>query len=242
MPVTPMMQQYLDVKARHPDCIVFFRLGDFYEMFFEDAKLASRELELTLTGKDCGLTERAPMCGVPYHAATVYVSRLIEKGYKVAICEQMTDPALSKGLVERDVIRIITPGTVVDPAMLDEKSNSYILCAAFQRKEVSLAYTDVSTGEFTVHLLHDGDAMLRDELTRIDPHEIITNDERRLTACLGETVAVSQMPAAAFERKSAEQQILSHFGVASTDAVGFAAKDRRLIAAGALLRFLAETQ
>ena len=118
MPVTPMMQQYLDVKDKHQDCIVFFRLGDFYEMFFEDAQLVSRELELTLTGKDCGLSERAPMCGVPYHAAATYVSRLIDRGYKVAICEQMTDPALSKGLVEREVIRIITPGTVVDSAMV----------------------------------------------------------------------------------------------------------------------------
>ena len=155
MPVTPMMQQYLDVKDKHQDCIVFFRLGDFYEMFFEDAQLVSRELELTLTGKDCGLSERAPMCGVPYHAAATYVSRLIDRGYKVAICEQMTDPALSKGLVEREVIRIITPGTVVDPAMLDEKANSYILCVAFHGREASLAYTDVSTGEFTVYLLHE---------------------------------------------------------------------------------------
>jgi len=129
-----MMQQYLDIKAKHKDCILFFRLGDFYEMFYEDATLASKELELTLTGKDCGLSERAPMCGVPFHAATTYITRLIDKGYKVAICEQLTDPALSKGLVERDVIRIITPGTVVDPAMLDEKSASYVLCVAFSGK------------------------------------------------------------------------------------------------------------
>ena len=129
--VTPMMQQYLDIKQKHQDCILFFRLGDFYEMFFEDAQLVSKELELVLTGKSCGLSERAPMCGIPYHAASSYIARLIEKGYKVAICEQLTDPALSKGLVERDVIRIITPGTVVDPAMLDEKNYSYVLCVAF---------------------------------------------------------------------------------------------------------------
>ena len=119
MPVTPMMQQYLDVKEQYPDTILFFRLGDFYEMFFDDARLASRELELTLTGKDCGLSERAPMCGVPYHACDTYVRRLIEKGYKVAICEQMSDPATTKGLVERSVTRVITPGTVIETSMLE---------------------------------------------------------------------------------------------------------------------------
>lgn len=242
MPVTPMMQQYLDVKENHSDCIVFFRLGDFYEMFFDDAVLVSRELELTLTGKDCGLAERAPMCGVPYHAATTYVSRLIEKGYKVAICEQMSDPALSKGLVERAVTRIITPGTVVDPALLDEKSSYYILCVAFHGKEASLAYTDVSTGEFIVHLLRDASALMRDELMRIRPHEIITNDEKLLSACLGETVAVTELPLSAFERKNADVQLLSHFDVASTSALGLEPRDKRAIAAGALLRYLNETQ
>jgi len=237
-----MMQQYLDVKEKHPDCIVFFRLGDFYEMFFEDAKLVSRELELTLTGKDCGLSERAPMCGIPYHAAATYVSRLIEKGYKVAICEQMTDPALSKGLVEREVIRIITPGTVVDPAMLDEKSNSYILCVVFQGKAASLAYTDVSTGEFTVHLLRDAASFLRDELVRIRPHELVTNDEKLLSASIPETVAISQLPASAFERKNAEEQLLTHFQVATLTALGLEPNDKRAIAAGALLRYLNETQ
>ena len=230
MPVTPMMQQYLDVKDQHRDCIIFFRLGDFYEMFFEDAQLVSRELELTLTGKDCGLSERAPMCGVPYHAAATYVSRLIEKGYKVAICEQMTDPALSKGLVERAVIRIITPGTVVDPAMLDEKANSYILCVAFHGREASLAYTDVSTGEFTVHLLRDASALLRDELMRIHPHEIITSDEKLLSACLGETVAVTQLPASTFERKNAEAHLQDHFKVGSMEALSLDARDKRAIA------------
>lgn len=242
MPVTPMMQQYLDVKQRHPDCIVFFRLGDFYEMFFEDAKLVSRELELTLTGKDCGLSERAPMCGVPYHAAATYVSRLIERGYKVAICEQMSDPALSKGLVERDVVRIITPGTVVDPAMLDEKSNSYILCVAFHNKEATLAYTDVSTGEFVIHLLTNASVQLRDELTRIRPHEVLTNNERTLAEYLEDAVAIAQLPAAAFERKSAVEQVLTHFKITSVTALGLESRDKRITAAGALLRYLNETQ
>ncbi len=242
MPVTPMMQQYLDVKEKHKDCVVFFRLGDFYEMFYEDAQLASRELELTLTGKDCGLSERAPMCGVPYHAASVYVSRLIEKGYKVAICEQMTDPALSKGLVERDVIRIITPGTAVEPALLDEKSNYYILCVAFRGKEAALAYTDVSTGEFTVHLLDSAEAHLKDEINRIRPHEILTDDEETLAGYLDDTVAVSRLSASAFEWKKAKEELLAHFGVASVEALGLEARDRRIPAAGALLYYLNDTQ
>ena len=151
---TPMMRQYLELKEKYQDCILFFRLGDFYEMFFDDAKLASKELELTLTGKDCGLSERAPMCGVPYHAASAYISRLIEKGYKVAVCEQLTDPALSKGLVERDVIRIVTPGTVADPSQLDEQSACYVLCVAFVGKAAALGYADGSTGELLAHHLN----------------------------------------------------------------------------------------
>ena len=146
MPVTPMMQQYLNVKEQYPDAILFFRLGDFYEMFFDDAKLVSRELELTLTGKDCGLSERAPMCGVPYHAVEVYVQKLIERGYKVAICEQMTDPALSKGLVEREVTRIITPGTVIESNMLEEKKANYIASVCLRRNQAGCAFCDVSTG------------------------------------------------------------------------------------------------
>ncbi len=127
MALTPMMQQYMEVKNKYKDCILFYRLGDFYEMFFDDALTASRELELTLTGRDCGLAERAPMCGVPYHAVEGYLDRLIEKGYKVAICEQLEDPALAKGLVQRDVIRVVTPGTVIESAMLDERSNNFLL-------------------------------------------------------------------------------------------------------------------
>ena len=124
--VTPMMQQYLAIKEQHPDELLFYRLGDFYEMFFDDALTASRELELTLTGRDCGLPERAPMCGVPYHAVDTYITRLIEKGYRVAICEQMEDPALAKGLVKREITRIVTPGTVTDQSALSERQNNFL--------------------------------------------------------------------------------------------------------------------
>lgn len=242
MALTPMMQQYLDVKEKHKDCILFFRLGDFYEMFFDDAKLVSKELELTLTGKDCGLEERAPMCGVPYHAANTYIAKLIEKGYKVAVCEQLTDPALSKGLVERDVIRIVTPGTVVDPTQLDEKSASYVLCAAFVGKAAALAYADVSTGELVAHLLTDAQRTLRDELMRIRPHEIVTNSMEKLEPHLSEDTSRSVLPEKNFQKKKAERAILDHFHVQSLSSLGLDERDKRFIAAGALLAYLNDTQ
>ena len=237
-----MMRQYLDIKQRHKDCILFFRLGDFYEMFYEDATLASKELELVLTGKDCGLAERAPMCGVPYHSAATYITRLVEKGYKVAICEQMTEPSQSKGLVERDVVRIITPGTVVDPSMLDEKSSSYVLCVYFAGKAAALAYADVSTGEFVVHALADAAAFLRDELMRIRPHEVLTNDGEALLPCLYEDTSISQLPDSAFARKGAQERVLGHFRAGSPVALGLDDRDRRLVAAGGLLQYLNDTQ
>ena len=240
--LTPMMRQYMDVKQKYKDCILFYRLGDFYEMFFEDAQLASKELELVLTGKDCGLEARAPMCGVPYHAASVYAARLIEKGYKVAICEQLTDPALSKGLVERDVIRVITPGTVADPAMLDEKSSSYVLCVAFSGKIASLAYADVSTGELTAHFLPEADKTLADEIQRILPHEIVTNDMERLRGFLPYELSMTTLPEGAFQKRGAESELFDHFKVSSLSSLGLEEKDRRAIAAGALLRYLNDTQ
>ena len=239
---TPMMQQYLELKAKHKDCILFFRLGDFYEMFFEDAKLASKELELTLTGKDCGLEERAPMCGVPYHAANAYIARLIDKGYKVAVCEQLTDPALSKGLVERDVIRIVTPGTVADPSQLDEKKACYVLCVAFTGKAAALAYADVSTGELIAHLLPDAARTLRDELMRIRPREIVTNAMDKLTPNLSEDISCSVLPESDFQKKNVQKALLEHFRVPSLMALGLDERDKRYIAAGALLIYLNDTQ
>ena len=242
MPVTPMMQQYLDIKEQYPNTILFYRLGDFYEMFFDDAKLVSRELELTLTGKDCGLTERAPMCGVPYHAVDTYLQRLIEKGYKVAICEQMTDPALSKGLVERAVTRVVTPGTVIESSMLEEKKANYIASLCLRRNQAGCAFCDVSTGEFYLYQIQDVRANLSDELARLAPSELIVNDAEQLRAYEPERAAkAGLMPEDSFAYATAAKVMKAHFGKTVAE-LGFS--DRRLAvsAAGALLAYLTETQ
>ncbi len=173
--LSPMMKQYLEIKENNKDSILFFRLGDFYEMFYEDAKLASKELELTLTGRDCGQPERAPMCGVPFHSCEGYISRLVAKGYKVAICEQTEDPATAKGIVKRDVIRVITPGTVVESTMLDESRNNYICCAYYQNKSIGVCFCDVSTGQLYATQLSGNNSLesLKDQLVSYNPHEII---------------------------------------------------------------------
>jgi len=174
---SPMMQKYLETKEEYKDCILFYRLGDFYEMFFDDAITASRELELTLTGKDCGQAERAPMCGVPYHAAEVYVSRLINKGYKVAICEQLEDPKTSKGIVKRGVIRVVTPGTLVDSNMLEERKNNYIMSIFKTGIYFGISICDISTGEFYSAEIRDNNnfPMLLDEIARYTPSELVIN-------------------------------------------------------------------
>jgi len=168
-----MMQQYLETKEKCKDCILFFRLGDFYEMFFEDAETASRELELVLTGRDCGLEKRAPMCGIPYHAAEGYISRLIERGYKVAICEQVEDPALAKGIVKREIIKIVTPGTVMESSMLDEKRNNYIGCLLVDENGFSLSVCDISTGVFLSTSASDGPNKSVDEISKYNPSELL---------------------------------------------------------------------
>ncbi len=246
--MTPMMRQYLELKEKYSDCLLFFRLGDFYEMFFEDAKTASKELDLVLTGRDCGLSERAPMCGVPYHAVDNYISKLIEKGYKVAICEQIEDPALAKGLVERDVIRIITPGTVIEDRMLEEGQNSYIASISIGDSVIGLAYADVSTGEFYLLQL-DGKqpaVALLDELERIRPREIIAEPSLFLQQLLSRQISSSyyleQYGASAFLPESARDILKRHFQVNSL--AGFGAEDApyAVSAAGALMRYLDETQ
>ena len=242
MPVTPMMQQYLNVKEQYPDAILFFRLGDFYEMFFDDAKLVSRELELTLTGKDCGLSERAPMCGVPYHAVEVYVQKLIERGYKVAICEQMTDPALSKGLVEREVTRIITPGTVIESNMLEEKKANYIASVCLRKNQAGCAFCDVSTGEFCLYQLADARSALADELARLSPSELIVNNREDFALLDPERARLASTPDAdAFGYAVASKYMTAHFSKSVRD-LGFEDQRIAVCAAGALLKYLTETQ
>lgn len=175
MKLTPMMQQYLEVKEKCTDCILFFRLGDFYEMFFEDAKTASRELELVLTGRDCGLTTRAPMCGIPYHSASNYINRLVSKGYKIAICEQLEDPSLAKGIVKRDIVKIITPGTYSDSNFLNETKNNYIMSLYIENNSMAMCFCDISTGDFfaTNHSLDE--SIILDEISKFDPSELLLN-------------------------------------------------------------------
>lgn len=246
--VTPMMQQYLDLKEKYSDCILFFRLGDFYEMFFEDAVTASKELEITLTGKDCGLEERAPMCGVPYHAVDIYINKLIEKGYKVAICEQLTDPALSKGLVERDVIRIITPGTVIEESMLSDKANNYIVSLYLEDDKLGMAYCDVSTGDFYILELNGGDwaKQVTDELSRIQPGEIIANDALFLQDLFIKRLQSSYYSQCfgnwAYALDSARERLLEHFKIKNLEGFGCAEMNYAVSAAGALISYLEETQ
>ena len=214
------MQQYWEVKKQHKDHILFFRLGDFYEMFFDDAILASKELELTLTGRDCGMEERAPMCGVPYHACDTYIARLIKKGYKVAICEQMEDPAGAKGVVKREVIRVVTPGTLIESNMLAEDANNYIACIFYGGKEGwGLSYADSSTGQLCACQFPDGstDALI-DELGRCVPSEVIFNegilDQTEVTNFIKQKLhCVADLnDDERFDWESAHAKVEQHFG------------------------------
>ena len=242
MALTPMMQQYLQIKEQNPGMILFFRLGDFYEMFFDDAVLVSRELELTLTGKDCGLEERAPMCGVPYHAVDTYVARLIEKGYKIAICEQMTDPAESKGLVERAITRIITPGTLIESSLLDERAANYIMSVLIQKSRVGISFCDVSTGEFYAYQIDRVDA-LNDEIARIAPSEIITSTPEALPAQQSsERTAVTTVSDVSYTYAAASKALCRHFGLKSVDQLEMHEIRAGLCAAGALMDYLVKTQ
>lgn len=176
MALTPMMQQYIQIKENYKDCILFFRLGDFYEMFFEDAEIAARELELVLTGKSCGLDERAPMCGLPYHAASSYITRLVNKGYKIAICEQLEDASSTKGIVKRDVIKVVTPGTYTDSAFLDEKRNNFIMSLYIDKVDMAMCFADLSTGEFYGTSASNNNAIILDEISKFLPSEIIVSE------------------------------------------------------------------
>ncbi len=243
MGVTPMMQQYLNIKKQNGDAILFFRLGDFYEMFFDDAITASRELDLTLTGKDCGLKERAPMCGVPYHAVEGYVAKLIKKGYRVAICEQMEDPKLAKGLVERQVIRVITPGTVIEQAMLDDRSNNFLVSVCLDGDAAGLALCDVSTGEFSIYQISGALDQLMQELSRISPSEIIANAEaRRFKTAISAPVPLSEFDDEAYLEENAEEALKAHFPQSDLNQEDIRDLDVARRAAGALIQYLTSTQ
>lgn len=238
-----MMTHYLETKKAYPDCLLFYRLGDFYEMFFEDARLASKELELTLTGKECGLEERAPMCGVPFHAADSYINRLVKRGYKVAVAEQMEDPKLAKGLVKREVIRVVTPGTVTAAGALEEEKNNYLAAVSEDNGRYGLAFADISTGSFFVTEA-DGRKELGDILAEFHPAELLKRKNLSLDGCLRheEELAISELPDSAFLRDNAVSLLTEHFRAATTEALGLSDYPLGTLAAGAALRYLYDTQ
>lgn len=243
MELSPMMRQYLSIKEQCKDAILFFRLGDFYEMFFEDAITASGALDLTLTGRDCGLSERAPMCGIPFHSAEAYIGKLVQLGFKVAICEQLSDPKESKTIVERGIIRVVTPGTVVESSLLDEKKSNYLLALSMSGDRAGIAYADVSTGEMLAYAVSDAPASLAGELSRILPMEIIANEAAVMaTAGMAFSAPVSPYSPRAWTRANAEKAILSHFKAQSLDAFDFEGDALLIGATGALLSYIGETQ
>ena len=244
---TPMMQKYLETKKEYPDCILFYRLGDFYEMFFEDALTASRELEITLTGKSCGQEERAPMCGVPYHAIDGYLNKLVSKGYKVAICEQVEDPKLAKGLVKREVTRIVTPGTNLDVQAMDDTRNNYLICVSFFQGKIGISVADVTTGDYyltEVDELHK----LQDEINKYEPSEIICNEQFMVSGFNVEDlktrlhIAVYPLAAHYFDEEICKKTLMKHFHVTSLAGLGIQDFPTGMIAAGVLLQYLYETQ
>ncbi|MBE5868124.1 MAG: DNA mismatch repair protein MutS [Lachnospiraceae bacterium] len=245
--LTPMMQKYIETKQEYKDCILFYRLGDFYEMFFEDALTASKELEITLTGKDCGLEERAPMCGVPYHAVEGYLNKLVAKGYKVAICEQVEDPKLAKGLVKREVVRIVTPGTNINTQALEESRNNYLMCITYTPGVIGISLADVTTGDFLVTEVEDLKKLM-DELMKYQPAEIICNDAFLLSGMdledlrgrLG--ISVYPLDAHLFDDIGCQECLKRHFKVKTLIGLGLEDFPVGMISAGALLQYLYDTQ
>ena len=248
--MSPMIKQYLDIKSQNDDSILFFRVGDFYEMFFDDAKTASDELDLVLTGKDCGQEERAPMCGVPYHSCEAYIARLVEKGHKVAICEQVEDPATAKSLVKRDVIRVITPGTVIEDAMLEEGRNNYLAAVAVKETGIGLCFTDASTGECHVTEIPSDniESGVCDELMRFSPKEVLVSEALKtvslplwdfLAKNLGATVTVRTERS--FDTKYPEPIYSGNFGVSELEGLGIERGGAKASAFGAVIEYLYET-
>ena len=245
--LSPMMQKYMETKEEYPDCILFYRLGDFYEMFFEDAMTASKELELTLTGKNCGLEERAPMCGVPHHAVDTYLNRLVSKGYKVAICEQMEDPKTVKGLVKREVTRVVTPGTNLNVSALDEGKNNYIMCIVYLSDRYGIAIADVTTGDFYVTEV-DTDRKLIDEISKFAPSEIVCNEAFFVSGIDFEelrhrlNIVISSLENWYFDDELCKRTLSEHFHAATMEGLGLKDFPCGVVSSGALLKYLLETQ
>lgn len=245
--LSPMMVHYCQTKCAYKDSILFYRLGDFYEMFFEDAKTVSRELELTLTGKDCGLSERAPMCGIPYHAAETYINRLIDKGYKVAICEQVEDPKTAKGIVKREVTRVVTPGTNLNMQELDEGKNNYLMAIVCVGDHFGVSTADITTGDCYVTEI-DEEQKLWDEINKFLPAEIICNDAFLVSGVDVDDlrnrlhISVFALESWYFGDDLCKQTLLEHFKISSLEGLGLADYDSGVIAAGSLFRYLLDTQ
>ena len=248
--LSPMMRRYFAIKAQYPDCLLFFRLGDFYEMFFEDAEKASRVLDLVLTGRDCGLKDRrAPMCGVPYHAVDNYIRRLIDAGFRVAICEQLSDPATTKGMLDRDVVRVVTPGTVMEEDILDEKTTNYLASVCLQGEAFGLAWTDISTGEFCVYEYGGSDwaTKLSDVLSSVRPSEFVCDEDfesawRNVPYFSSSDVRPRCWQGYAYNFRTAEKKLCDALGVVTLAAFGCADKKLAVSAAGGLLEYLTQTQ
>ena len=245
--LTPMMQQYMETKEEYKDCILFYRLGDFYEMFFEDALTASKELEITLTGKNCGQEERAPMCGIPYHAVDGYLNKLVSKGYKVAICEQMEDPKFAKGLVKREVVRIVTPGTNLNMQALEETQNNYLMCISYFPGKIGISIADVTTGDYYLTEVEDL-RRLSDEINKYMPSEIICNDAFLVSGADVEDlknrlgITLYSLDSHYFDDDGCKKCLMRHFRVQVLTGLGIEDFPVGMIAAGALLQYLYETQ
>jgi hypothetical protein len=245
--LSPMMTHYLETKKQNPDCILFYRLGDFYEMFFDDAKTVAKELELTLTGKDCGLEERAPMCGVPYHAKDVYLNRLVEKGYKVAIAEQVEDPKLAKGLVKREVVKIVTPGTNTGEQAVAEDKNNYLMCIIYIDSKFGISIADIGTGDYFVTEVQNRNEVY-DEINRFSPTEILVNASFALSGINLEEIkerqkiVYSSLDNHYFSEISCEKLLKEHFKVGSLEGLGLSDFNNGRLAAGAILQYLYDTQ
>ncbi|WP_026891301.1 DNA mismatch repair protein MutS [Lacrimispora aerotolerans] len=245
--LSPMMTHYLETKKEYPDCLLFYRLGDFYEMFFEDAVTVSRELEITLTGKECGLEERAPMCGVPHHAVETYLNRLVQKGFKVAIAEQMEDPKLTKGLVKREVIRVVTPGTITSAQALDETKNNYLMGIVYVGETFGISVADITTGEFLVTEV-ESERELTDEINKFNPSEIICNEAFYVSGVDIEEIknryhaVVSSLDNHFFSDEVCRKILKEHYKVGALSGLGLEDYDTGVIAAGAVMQYMYETQ